>query len=242
MSSVQQFGMVVARMEEVIDWVAMGHEYCHEGGESFFEGEQRDAIREAGLLMATDLRDALATLPEGSPGQSLWVGAALAELVPILTDHLVLGRSVHWHNVDCPETSELNRALELVESETGVDLPRISIDPCPTRNRYDLLWMVSVLTDPDAFPALHFHLYEREDSEGVVLPGQLETEDKQATEWTRDLLSRLELPGLLVTTDEEFGFFKDAADRSSRLLIDPQQGRLSGIVGDLVRFYQAVES
>ncbi len=241
MSGVQQFGMVVARLEEVIDWVAMGHEYCHEGGDSFFEVEQRAAIREAGLLMAADLQDALVALPEGSPGQSLWVGAALAELVPILTDHLVLGRTVHWHNIDCPETSELNRALELVERETGVDLPRINTDPCPTQNRYDLLWMVSVLTDPDAFPALHFHFYEREDTEGVVRPGQLDKEGEHADEWTRNLLWQLALPGVLVTTDEEFGFFEAAAETYSQILIVPQQGRLSGIVGDLVRFYQVVE-
>lgn len=242
MSRVDQFGMVVARLEEILDWIALGHEYCHEGGEAFFEEEQQDAIRETGLLMAADLQAALATLPDESPGHSLWVGAALAELVPILTDHLVLGRTVHWHNLDCTETTELNRALETVERETGVALPRINTEPSPKHIRYDLLWVVSVLTDPDAFPALHFHLYEREDSEGVVHPGQLEIEGKHATEWARDLLSRLALPGLLVTTDEEFGFFKAAADHSSRLLVDPQHGRLSGIVGDLVRFYQAIES
>jgi len=241
MGGVQEFGMVVARLEEVLDWVALGHEYCHEGGEAFFEEGQRAAIREAGLLMAADLQDALIALPDDSPGQSLWVGAALAELVPILTDHLVLKRTVHWHNIDCAETTELNRALELVERETGVDLPRISTQPCPSRNRYDLLWMVSVLTDPDAFPALHFHFYEREDTEGIVRPGQLDQEGEHADEWTRTLLWQLALPGVLVTTDEEFGFFEAAADTYSRLLIVPQQGRLSGIVGDLVRFYPVVE-
>ena len=242
MSGVQEFGMVTALLEETLDWVALGHEYCHEGGEAFFEGEQRDAIREAGLFMAADLQDALVALPDDSPGQSLWVGAAVAELVPILTDHLVLGRTVRWHNIECAETTELNRALEVVERETGVDLPRINTQPCPTQNRYDLIWMVSVLTDPDAFPALHFHCYEREDTEGIVRPRQLDEEGERAEEWTRDLLGQLALPGVLVTTDEEFGFFKAAAVASSRSLVVPQQGRLSGIVGDLVRIYPVVES
>ncbi|HIF40421.1 MAG TPA: hypothetical protein EYQ74_04910 [Planctomycetes bacterium] len=237
MSRVQEFGMVTALLEETLDWVALGHEYCHDGGEAFFEGEQREAIREAGFLMAADLKDSLGALPDDSPGQSLWVGAAVAELVPILTDHLVLGRTVHWHNIDCAETTELNRALEFVERETGVALPRINTQRCPTRDRYDLLWVVSVLTDPDAFPALHFHFYERQDAAGIVRPGQLDEEGKRAEEWTRNLLGQLAVPGVLVTTDEEFGFFKAAADADSRSLVVPQQGRLSGIVGDLVRFY-----
>ena len=238
MSSVLQCGMVLARLEETLDWDTLGHEYCHEGGESFFGEEQRVAIRETGLLMAADLQDALVALPDDSPGQSLWVGAALAELVPILTDHLVLGRMVHWHNIECDETTELNRALEFVERETGTGLPRINTEPCPIHNHYDLLWMVSVLTDPGAFPALHFHLYEREDTEGAVRSGQLEEEGGRADEWTRNLLRQVATPGVLVTSDEEFGFFEAAAETCSRVLVVPEQGRLSGIVGDVVRFYQ----
>ena len=181
------------------------------------------------VLEYTKIRDLL--VAHASSG----LGKRLAQQIQPLTDIEQIDRLI-------AETTELNRALEVVERETGVALPRINTQPCPTQNRYDLLWMVSVLTDPDAFPALHFHCYEREDTEGIVRPGQLDEEGEHAEEWTRDLLGQLALPGVLVTTDEEFGFFKAAAVANSRSLVVPQQGRLSGIIGDLVRIYPVVES
>jgi len=236
MSKAEQFGWAVAKMEAELNWDVLGQTYCHEGGESFFAEEQREAIRETGLLLAADLQDAVRRLPGGTLGRSLWVGAALAELIPILAEHLVLGRHVHWHNIECGETRELNRALQAVEEQTGLDLPRVETHPAPSENGYDLLWMVSVLTDPDAFPALHDELYGRRGTELSAGPGDLGHERELAQSWTRSLLQQVSSPGVLVTSDEEAGFFLGAAQAASRRLVVPEQGRLSGIVGDVVRF------
>lgn len=216
----------LADLDQELDWGVLGDLYCHEGGEHFFPPEQRDAIRDSGLAIASDLGQYLSPV-----GASLYVGAALAELTPILFEHLVLGRKVHWVQLPDGETEELRRALKQV----GSDLPRPTTSSTWPEGTVDHLWVVSVLTDPQAFPALHDKLYERRGQELGTGKGDLQQDRFKAQALVGVALDRVVLPATLSTTDEEAPLFGSACAARGWSCNFAAQGRLSGIVGDVVR-------
>lgn len=215
---VAAFAAALGEVEGALDWDLLGRLYCHEGGEAFFPPEQRDAIRDAGLAFAADLGSLLTP-----GGASHYIGAAVAELPMILFESIVLERRVHWTQLPGPERDELERVLR----EAGC--PEPSTEPSPPFE-VDHLWCASVLTDPEAFPALHDHLYEREG-----LGGDLEADRARAEELVRSALGRVAPPAVLSTTDEEAPLFLAACTARGWRLNLPGQGRLSGVVGDVVR-------
>ncbi len=238
----QRFSAALSELEAELDWSRLGEAYCHEGGRDFFCDESIAALRETGLLLAGDVADGLAGLtPEpGSapaPGRSLYIGAALAELPLLLCESLVLGRSVHACSLPGPEPELLNAALSAVSTRLGFDLPRIHAAPFEpdTVAPCNHVWLVSVLTDPEAFPALHDELYERGGGELATGKGHLPEELVAARRLLSLALDTLELPALVSTTDEELIFLHEACAARGWLLSEPQEGRLSGIVGDPVR-------
>src|SRR5436190_21127374 len=103
----QRFGAAVAALDAEIDWVKLGRAYCDGDARDFFDEALRTHILETGLQLADDVAGALV----GGPArQSLYLGAAVAEIVPILAERLVLGRDVVWLNLPGDETDELVRA------------------------------------------------------------------------------------------------------------------------------------
>jgi hypothetical protein len=229
------FARALAATEEALDWELLGTFYCHEGGTSFFPDEQVAAIREAGLSIAGVLGDELARLPRGG-GRSLYVGAAVAELVPILVERFVLLREVVVTNVPGREVQELNRGLTEASIKTGLELPRITTEPLDSiTETFDHGWLVSVLNDPEAFPALHDALYGRS-GELATGRGNL-TEDKERAEALAEaLLGRLAPEALLSTTDEELPVLRPLLARRGMHMVASEQGLLTGIVGDPLRF------
>src|SRR5688500_16210314 len=103
-AAARRFGAVFAALQAELDWRALGGAYCEGDASGFFDEQLRGRMLDTGLLWADDLASRLD--PEG-PRRSLYVGAAVAELAPILAEHLVLGREVRWLNLAGPETSEL---------------------------------------------------------------------------------------------------------------------------------------
>jgi hypothetical protein len=226
-SGAEAFGAALTALDAELDWELLEGLYCWEGGEGFFSDEQREAMWDAGLQIAAGLSDRLAELPAGGPRRSLYVGAAVAELVPMLVESLVLGREVCAVNLPGPEVDELNCALEAV----GVELRFEAEAP---REPVDHLWVVSVLTDPEAFPALHDELYQRE-GEAATGTGDLVSERARAAELVEGWCDGLARPALISTTDEEAGFFEAEAERRDRRFKVPRIGRLTAIVGDALR-------
>lgn len=208
----------LSRVDAVLDWDLLGNLYCHEGGARFFPEKQRDAIRDAGLAFCADLGERL--VPGGA---SHYVGAAVAELPMLLFETLVLERRVHWTQLPGPEFEELARVMRVVGG------PAPSSEERPASN-VDHLWFVSVLTDPDAFPALHDELYERNTG-----GGDLTRERSRAARLVERALDGLSRPATISTTDEEVPSFLAACERRGWRLTFPERGRLSGIVGDVVR-------
>ena len=226
----ERFGAALVEVEGALDWPLLGRVYCHEGGDDFFDDEQREALREAGLHFASDVGERLGARPKG---RSLYLGAGVAELAPILLDALLLRREVAVVALPGPEPRELNRALAAAEEALGFALPRWSTKPLASlrRDGFDHLWMVSVLNDPEAFPALSKRLYDRGSP-----PARALARDRGAA---RNLLDeafrRLEPPSDFATSEEELPLLVEAA-RSRRLRVEVEPaGRLSGIVGDVVR-------
>jgi len=228
------FGAAIAALGEELDWARLGASYCEGDGSTFFDEELCARVFDRGFEIA----DTIASqLPQNGPRRSLYLGAAVAELAPILAEHFVLGREVCWLNLPGDETRELPRALALVGTQLGQALPSPNTDAITTcePSAFDHLWMVSVLTDPDAFPALHDHLYERVGGLLATGRGDLSAERLRAEELVEHWLDRAAKTALLTTTEEE------------RLLIEPAVHRRGGewsvfdathetaIVGDMLR-------
>ena len=228
-----RFGAAISELHAELDWGLLGRLLCEGDGSTFFPAPDREAILESGLLFADDLA---ALLAESSGGRSLYVGAALAELAPILCEHLVLQREVHWHNLPGPESEELNRALAAVSKQLGFDLPRVETDgfEALAAQSCDHAWLVSVLTDPDCFPALHDRLYERSGAQASGR-GHLESERARAALLLDEVLQRLRPPCVFSTSDEELALVREACSRREWVLRVPSMGRISGVVGDVVR-------
>lgn len=231
-----RFARALLELEAELDWELLGRLHCWEGGEDFFSPAQREALRDCGLAFAEEVASALGGPLAPGPRRSLYVGASVAELAPMLCESLVLGREVLLLQLAGPEAAELARALEAVRERTGAVLPRLStagFDELP-RAFASHGWLVSVLTDPERFPALHDALYERR-GELATGRGELGQERREARALLERFLDRLAPPCLLSTTDEELGLVEAACRLRGWRLAVPAHARLSCVVGDPVR-------
>lgn len=235
-STAEAFAASLMEIDRELDWEKLGKIYCHEGGETFFDEPKRAALSEAGLRFTGDVGKALGTLPSDSVGSSLYAGAAVAELAPILCESVVLRREVRILNQPGPEIDELNRCFEVVARRLEMDLPRWETTDSFSFERagpFDLVWFVSLLTDPESFPALSDALYGRDDARdsGADEP----VEKLRAQDLVRSVLERVTLPAVLTTSDDELSFFEsECAARGWRLHV-PESARVSETVGDAVR-------
>lgn len=233
-----EFVPILFALEEELRWEELGASYCEAGGEVFFVPEQREAIRDAGLLFASDVASALGELDSVDEPASLYVGAAVAELVPALFESVVLGRRVVLHNLPGDELDELNRALASVGKRFQLELPRLTSEPLEElQGPFQHVWMTSVLSDPDHFPALHNKVYERTGAR-AVLGGDLGIETQIARHLMRTLVAMLRSPGLFTTSDEEAPFLTKATKRRGLKATRPEEARLSAIVGDPIRVWR----
>ena len=225
--AVARFGAALAACLDELDWPLLERAYCEGDARGFFSPEQVEAQRDAGLAFAADLADRL------GPGRSLYVGAGLAELPQVLFEHLVLEREVALFTLPGAEPRELDRALAAVAERLGCELPSFGVDPLEPRSRPDRdhLWIVSVLSDPVAYPALHAKVYGHRAPRAAALAADRE----RARRLLRAALSWVEPPALLHTTDEELALVRRACDERGWRLREPDRGRLSPIVGDVVR-------
>jgi len=227
----------LVELDRELDWELLGRLYCDEGGAGFFAPAEREAQRDAGLSIASDLVELLER--EGVARASLYVGAGVAELVPALAEGLLQGRDVRLTNLPGPEPRELARGLAAVGERLGLVLPTVLagelaelLPRLPARLGH--VWMTSVLTDPEAFPALHRRAYGRPG----LAPEHPARERARAAELVATALERLRPPALLTTTDEELPHVRPVARALGLALDVPGTGRLSAIVGDPLRHFR----
>lgn len=198
---VRLFGAVMATIQAELDWERLGRAYCEGDGSTFFDDELRERWLDTALKIAEKLSEALA----GSRGRSAYIGAALAELPIMLVESLVLGRDVVWVNLPGDEMDELARVVRLASAKFGVPLPLPSFEPIESlpKAAFDHVWMVSVLTDPDHFPALHDELYERHGSELATGRGSLTDDRHRARAFVEQILELPQDGAWLSTSTEE---------------------------------------
>lgn len=231
------FSEALAILEDTLDWPLLGRAHCFEGGEDFFGPAEREAIQDAGLHFAGDLGEVLEP-----KGRSLYVGAGVAELVPMAFESMVLHRDVRAVSLPGEIADELNRGLQVARAGTGGRLAVIQTHPWKTADHrpLDHLWMVSVLTDPEAFPALHDRLYERRGTDLAMGKGSVNKERPKAEALIERAVGTLVTPAWLTTTDEELEMLAPAASSRGIHVQVPEAARLSAVVGDSVRLCRLV--
>src|SRR5207245_4748633 len=126
----------ITRIFESLDYAALGPIYCDEGGDAFWR-ERRGPCQEFGIKLAAVLRDRLRP-----GGRSLYVGAGVAELPPLVMEKAELHRTVAAYNLRADEVAVLNRACAWVPFEFQAKHAR------EAEGRVDHLWIVSRLRGP----------------------------------------------------------------------------------------------
>jgi hypothetical protein len=225
----ERLAAALCELEAELDWQRLGACYCEGDARDFFDPVRRARTLDVGLALADDVA---ARLPVGGPRRSLYVGAAVAELAPLLVERLVLARELRWHLLAGPELDELTRALTRVGERLGLELPLpdpraledVAPEPC------DHLWLVSVLTDPDAFPALHDALYERAGTPSATGRGDPTAERARAASLVAALLAHAAPSALLTTTTDELPFLRALLPQGAQV----ESGGLTALVGDRV--------
>lgn len=227
------FGAVMATIQAELDWERLGRAYCEGDGSTFFDGELRERWLDTALQIAETLAEAL----QGSRGRSAYIGAALAELPTMLVESLVMGRDVVWVNLPGDEMDELMRVVRIASAKFGVPLPLPSFEPIESlpKGAFDHVWMVSVLTDPDHFPALHDELYERHGTELATGRGSLVEERARAKQLLAYVLGLLGTNGLLASSAEEVSFLDTELLAHSDSLVPAASDSVTAIVSDVLR-------
>lgn len=181
----------IARMFNSLDYAGLGPIYCDEGGDAFWN-DRRGPCQKLGIAIAKALRD---RLPH--KGRSLYVGAGVPEIPVLLMEHLELHRTVCPYNLRKGEVDILNQA----GGKNGIPFCFGSADSAT--GKFDHLWIVSVLNDPEEFPNLSVLF-----SYGVADPMAFDTsafvhERETGIRLFANCMAKLNKPGWLTTSVEE---------------------------------------
>ncbi|SPP64054.1 hypothetical protein [Nitrospira lenta] len=213
----------IAQIFARLDYKALGPVYCYEGGDEFWQAKRIPCER-LGNRIARALHDHLAP-----HGRSLYVGAGVAELPPLLMEALDLQREVEPYNLRRTEVAAINRA--------GRSLPvRFHpLDAAKAKGRFDHLWMVSVLNDPERFPHLAPLSYGTADP-ATFDPRQFERQRRIVRSIVDRVMPKLSLPGLVTTSTEEVLWIADWCHRKNIPYLVAREQFPTALVGDPVCF------
>ncbi len=181
---------LVTEVYDRLDYGTLGPVYCYEGGDEFWRAKRGPCLR-LGSRVAALLKKKLKR-----HGRSLYVGAGVAELPPLIMEVAELGRTVKPYNLRKAEVATLNRACR------AIPLTFHAVDAAKAKGPFDHLWMVSVLNDPERFPNLSPLSY----GQGNPLtldPVQFDKERRIVRALVARCMGKLARPGLVTTTTEE---------------------------------------
>ncbi len=208
-----------------LDYDALGPIYCYEGGDEFWRAK-RGLCDRLGSRVAVVLRRKLAR-----GGRSLYVGAGVAELPALIMETVELGRSVEPYNLRRAEVAVLNRAC------SSVPLTFHAIDAAGAKGRFDHIWMVSVLNDPERFPHLSPLSYGRGDPL-TLDPLKFGIERRIVRALVARCMGKLARPGFVTTTTEEVLWFAEWCHRHRVPYRVGKHDYPTALVGDPVCFMQ----
>ncbi|MCS6292846.1 MAG: hypothetical protein H8J66_07215 [Nitrospira sp.] len=213
----------IAQLFACLDYKALGPVYCYEGGDEFWQAK-RSPCERLGSRIARALYDRL-----GPHGRSLYVGAGVAELPPLLMEALDLQREVEPYNLRRTEVAAINRACRALP----VRFHRL--DAAKAKGRFDHLWMVSVLNDPERFPHLAPLSYGTADPV-TFDPRQFERQRRIVRSIVDRVMPKLSLPGLVTTSTEEVVWIADWCHRKNIPYLVEREQFPTALVGDPVCF------
>jgi hypothetical protein len=214
---------LIARTFDRLNYRRLGRVYCYEGGDEFWKSK-RGPCQRLGLHVAKAL---LQRLPIG--GRSLYAGAGVAELPALLAEILDLHRTVLPCNLRRVEVDALNKACR------GLPLRFHAADAGKARGRFDHVWIVSVLNDPERHPHLSALSYGR----AVPLtfdPGCFLKERTIVQSLVNRCLSKLQIPGLVTTSVEEVNWIADWCHRKRIPYLVERRQFQTALVGDPICF------
>jgi hypothetical protein len=214
---------VVAELFDRLDYKILGDVYCYEGGDEFWHAKRKPCQR-LGLAIGDALLQRL--LPGG---RSLYVGAGVAELPPLLTEVYESQREVTPYNLRRAEVVSLNRACR------SLPLKYLARDAASAKGRFDHLWMVSVLNDPERFPHLSPLSYGNVDPVSFN-PVQFQRERRIVQALVNRCMPKLRLPGLVTTTTEEVRWIAEWCHRHHVPYLVERKQYATALVGDPICF------
>ena len=191
---------LIRKIYAQLDYKTLGNIYCYEGGDEFWRAKRKPCER-LGINLSQAL---LKKLPQG--GRSLYVGAGVAELPVLLAEAMELQRQVEPYNLRRSEVIVLNRACR------GTPVRFHARTAAEASGKFDHLWMVSVLNDPERFPDLSPLSYGN--ANPVTFdPARFQKERRIVQAIVNRCMPKLRLPGLVTTSTEEVVWIADWCHR-----------------------------
>ena len=192
--------VLIAATYAKLDYERLEPVYCYEGGDEFWRAKRKPCER-LGINLAQGL---LRKLPRG--GRSLYVGAGVAELPVLLAEACDLDRHVEPYNLRRSEVAVLNRACRATpvrfHARTAAE----------ANGKFDHLWIVSVLNDPERFPDLSPLSYGNANPV-TFNPARFERQRRIVRSIVDRCMPKLSLPGLVTTSTEEVVWVADWCHR-----------------------------
>jgi len=214
----------IQHIYQALDYQGLGPIYCDEGGDEFWE-DRRGPCQKMGIAIAKALK---AYLPPG--GRSLYVGAGVPEIPPLLMEQLELNRIVCPYNLRKEEVDILNQA----GGESGIPFCFGSAESAT--GIFDHLWIVSVLNDPEEFPNLSvLFSYGRADPLAFDISA-FSSERETGIRLFASCMAKLTKPGLLTTSAEELPWVEHWCNIHHRPYHIEEATYPTALVGDPVCF------
>lgn len=211
----------IASIFERQDYAALGAIYCYEGGEAFWR-EKRGPCQRLGTKLAEVLLGRLRTA-----GRSLYVGAGVAEIPVLAMETMELGREVLAYNLRADEVVLLNQA------SGSFPFAFLHGDAQAAPGRFDHLWMVSVLNDPERFPHLSALSYGQ--ANPVTFdPIAFTNEREEVVRIAAGCLEKLDRPGLVTTSVEEIPWIVAWCEQAGLPCVVEEEDYPTAIVEDPV--------
>lgn len=214
----------IKHVYQALDYAGLGPIYCDEGGDAFWE-DRRGPCQKLGSAIAKGLRS---RLPQ--QGRSVYVGAGVPEIPPLLMERMELHRTVCPYNLRQAEVDILNNA----GGENGIHF--ISGSAESATGMFDHLWIVSVLNDPEEFPNLsRLFSYDRADPMTFDISA-FSTERETGIRLFANCMAKLTTPGLLTTSVEELPWVEHWCQQHQQPYHIEEPTYPTALVGDPICF------
>lgn len=219
----------ISQVFDRLDYTALARIYCDEGGEEFWK-DRRGLCQTLGIELAEVLVGRLRPA-----GRSLYVGAGVAEIPLLTVETIELGREVIACNLRANEVTLLNQACK------SLPFRFVSKDARTATGRFDHIWMVSILNDPERFPELSALSYGRANPV-TFNPTVFVKEREKVFALVEGCLSKLRLPGLVTTSVEEIPWITGWCTRRRVSCVVEEEDYPTAIVEDPVCFIRLGEA